>query len=169
MSETGKPHIGVIIGSARDARFADKPADWFMGLAGKLFAATGDGRTGYVTRVDCARAAAAALMNETGKKVLNVTGPTAVSQADVAAILSEEAGKDIPYVPMEANALVQAMVGNGMPEFMARVFVSFDQAIAQGYLEVVSDDLKALTGQAGQSVRDFLMANKGALLSPPQH
>ena len=35
MSETGKPRIGVIIGSARDARFADKPADWFLGLAGK--------------------------------------------------------------------------------------------------------------------------------------
>lgn len=30
MSETETPRIGVIIGSTRDARFADKPADWFM-------------------------------------------------------------------------------------------------------------------------------------------
>ncbi|MHA1127991.1 MAG: NADPH-dependent FMN reductase [Alphaproteobacteria bacterium] len=30
---TDKPRIGVIIGSARDARFADKPANWFVDLA----------------------------------------------------------------------------------------------------------------------------------------
>lgn len=136
---------------------------------GQLFAAAGEGRTGYVTRADCARAAAAALMNETGQKVLDITGPEAVSQGEIAAILSEIAGKEIPYVPMQAEDLVQAMVANGMPEFMARVFVSFDQAIAAGYLDVVSDDLKALTGRPGQTVRDFLMASREALLAPPQH
>ena len=47
---------------------------------------------------------------------------------------------------------------------MARVFVSFDEAIAQGYLDVASADLNALTGQPGQSVRDFLLANRAALL-----
>jgi len=35
MTETTKPRIGVIIGSTRDARFADKPASWFMDLAAK--------------------------------------------------------------------------------------------------------------------------------------
>ncbi|MHA1567335.1 MAG: NADPH-dependent FMN reductase [Alphaproteobacteria bacterium] len=34
MTQTDKPRIGVIIGSARDARFADKPANWFLKLAG---------------------------------------------------------------------------------------------------------------------------------------
>jgi len=72
-------------------------------------------------------------------------------------------------VPMEAEDLVQAMVGNGMPEFMARVFVSFDQAIAAGFLDVVSGDLEALTGKPGQSVRDFLTGNREALMVPPQH
>ena len=33
MTLTDKPRIGVIIGSARDARFADKPANWFVDLA----------------------------------------------------------------------------------------------------------------------------------------
>ncbi|MFC3530508.1 hypothetical protein ACFOMH_20290 [Paracoccus mangrovi] len=59
---------------------------------------------------------------------------------------------------------MQAMIANGLPEFMARVFVSFDEAIAQGYLDVASADLNALTGQPGQSVRDFLLANRAALL-----
>jgi NAD(P)H dehydrogenase (quinone) len=133
---------------------------------GKHFAAAADGRTGYVTRGDCARAAADALMYASGRQTLDITGPEAVSQAEVAAILSELSGKQIPYMPLPAKDLVQAMVGNGLPEFMARVFVSFDEAIAQGYLSVASDDLKTLTGTPGQSVRHFLTAHKAALLSP---
>lgn len=131
---------------------------------GKHFAAAADGRTGYVTRADCARAAAHALMKATGRQTLDITGPAALSQAEVAAILSEIAGKDIPYIPLPAEDLVKAMVDNGLSEFMARVFVSFDEAISQGYLDVASDDLNTLAGAPGQSVRDFLMAHKAALL-----
>ncbi|MBO6865211.1 MAG: SDR family oxidoreductase [Alphaproteobacteria bacterium] len=133
---------------------------------GKHFAAAAEGKTGYVTRADCARAAAAALMTATGRQTLEISGPQTISQAEVAAILSEIAGKDIPYIALPAEDLVQAMIGNGLPEFMARVFVSFDEAIAQGYLDVASDDLKTLTGQPGQPVRDFLLVNRAALLAP---
>ena len=135
---------------------------------GQLIAAAGDGRASYVTRADCARAAAAALMNATGREVLDITGPESIGQADIAALLSDIAGKDIPYVPMPAEDMVQAMIANGLPEFMARVFVSFDQAIAEGYLDVASDDLKTLTGKSGQSVTDFLTENRAVLLRAPQ-
>lgn len=131
---------------------------------GQHFAAAADGKTGYVTRADCARAAAAALMTARGKQTLDITGPAAVSQAEIAETLSGIAGKPIPYVALPTEDLVQAMIANGLPEFMARVFASFDEAIAQGYLDVASADLNTLTGQPGQSVRDFLLANRGALL-----
>lgn len=135
---------------------------------GTHFSAAADGKTGYVTRADCARAAAAALMKATGRETLDITGPETVSQAGVAAILSEIAGKEIPYVALPAEDLVQAMIANGLPEFMARVFASFDEAIAQGYLDVASGDLESLTGKPGQSVADFLAANRAALLQAPQ-
>jgi NAD(P)H dehydrogenase (quinone) len=106
-------------------------------------------------------------MQETGSSVLDITGPAAVSQGDIAAILSEISGKDIPYIPISTDDLVQAMIGAGLPEFMAKVFASFDEAMAKDYLSVATGDLKKLTGQAGQSVRDFLIANKAALLTPP--
>lgn len=133
---------------------------------GRHFAAAGDGATGYVTRADCARAAAHALMHATGRQTLDVTGPAAVSQAEVASILSDISGKQITYIPLPTEDLVQAMIGKGLPEFMARVFASFDEAIAQGYQAVASVDLKSLTGTPGQSVRDFLNARRDALLSP---
>ncbi|WP_420404169.1 SDR family oxidoreductase [Nisaea sp.] len=132
--------------------------------AGALYSAAGDGKAGYVTRADCARAAAAALFTETGSSVRDITGPAAVGQADIAAILSEATGKEIPYVPITRDALVAAMVGNGLPEFMADVFSSFDVAIAEGCLNVASGDVEELTGQKGQSVRDFLLANKAVLI-----
>lgn len=131
--------------------------------AGALYSAAGDGKAGYVTRSDCARAAAAALLTETGSSVRDITGPAAVSQADVAAILSEAAGKEIPYVPITRDALVDAMKQNGLSEFMADVFSSFDAAVAEGYLDVTSGDMEELTGHRGQSVRDFLLVNKAVL------
>jgi len=131
--------------------------------AGALYAAAGDGKAGYVTRADCARAAAAALLTETGSTVRDLTGPEAVSHDDIAAILSEVSGKQTPYVPITRDALVEAMVKNGLPEFMADVFSSFDVAIAKGNLDVASDDVEKLTGQKAQSVRDFLLANRPAL------
>lgn len=130
---------------------------------GALYAAAGDGKAGYATRADCARAAAAALLTETGSTLRDITGPAAVSHAEIAAILSEVAGKEIPYVPITRDALVEAMVKNGLPPFMADVFSSFDVAIAKGHLDVASDDVEKLTGQKPQSVRDFLLAHKSAL------
>ena len=64
--------------------------------AGALYAAAADGKAGYVTRADCARAAAAALLSETGSSIRDITGPEAVGHAEIAAILSEVAGKAIP-------------------------------------------------------------------------
>lgn len=134
--------------------------------AGALYAAAGDGKAGYVTRADCARAAAGALLAEAGSSVRDVTGPQAVTQTDIAQILSEIARKEIPYVPITRGALVAAMVENGLPEFMADVFSSFDVAIAEGYLDVTTSDVEELTGRKPQSVRDFLLANKAALTGP---
>jgi NAD(P)H dehydrogenase (quinone) len=160
IKQTGIPHTIL-----RDCLYTDlflMSAPQAIG-AGALYAAAGDGKAGYVTRADCARAAAAALLTETGSTVRDITGPEAVSHAEVAAILSEVAGKEIPYVPITRDALVEAMVRNGLPEFMADVFSSFDVAIAKGYMDVASDDVEALTGHKAQSVRDFLLASKSAL------
>jgi len=136
---------------------------------GKHFAAADDGRTGYVSRADCSRAAAAALIQETTSRVLDITGPGTMSQSDIAEIYSEIADKEIPYIPISTQDLSKALVGNGFTEFMADIFASFDTAIAGGFLDVATSDLQELTGSAGQSTRDFLIENKVYLLAPSQN
>jgi len=130
---------------------------------GQLFAAAADGKAGYVTREDCARAAAAALLRETETRTFDVTGPALVSHAELAAIYSEVSGKDVPYIPITVDDLAAAMIKNGLPEMMAKVFASFDVAIAEGYLEAQSTAVKDLTGQEPTNVRDYLVAHKAAL------
>ncbi|MBV1866649.1 MAG: SDR family oxidoreductase [Marinosulfonomonas sp.] len=133
---------------------------------GKHFTATGTGKTGYVTRQDCANAAAAALMNEASTRTLDITGPATVSHDQIAKFLSEITGTAIPHIAISDEDLQGAMVANGLPAFMAKVFASFDVAVDQGYLDVASGALEELTGKPGKSVLQFLKDNKAALTAP---
>jgi NAD(P)H dehydrogenase (quinone) len=132
---------------------------------GQLFAAAGDGKVGYVTREDCARAAAAALASSfEGRQVLDVTGPEALSQADIAAIASQLSGREITYVPLTFETLVDNMVNAGLPRPVAEAYASFDKGIAQGVLNVVSSAVQDLTGRAPTRVADFLAEHRATLL-----
>ncbi|WP_437997167.1 SDR family oxidoreductase [Sorangium sp. So ce185] len=134
---------------------------------GQLVAAAGDGKAGYVTREDCARAAAAALSGDfDGKRVLDITGPTAVSQGEIARIASELTGKPIAYVHVPREALEQGMQQAGVPAKAATLLASFDEAIARGTLDVATNAVEELTGRPAEDVRSFLARHKAALLAP---
>jgi len=64
---------------------------------GGLYGTAGDGRVAYVTRQDCAQAAAAALTATTTKnEILVFTGPRAVSDQKLVAIVCDVIGKPLP-------------------------------------------------------------------------
>ncbi|MDC0723121.1 NAD(P)H-binding protein [Nannocystis bainbridge] len=133
--------------------------------SGRLVHAAGDGAAGYVTREDCARAAAAALASaDTGSQVLDVTGPEAVTQAQLAGLLAEVTGRPVQAVNVSPAQLREGMIGHGLPPALAEVLVSFDRAIAQGTLAVVSGAVEGLTGRRPTSVREFLAAHRSALV-----
>ena len=133
---------------------------------GQLFSAAQDGKIGYITREDCAQAAAAALLSSfNGRKILNITGPDALSQSDLANLASEISGKPVTFVPLAAEVLIQNMVAAGLPQPMAELYASIDSATAQGQFETVSSDFEELTGSKPTAVSQFLTANRKALLS----
>ncbi|MEP7285435.1 MAG: SDR family oxidoreductase [Chloroflexota bacterium] len=132
---------------------------------GSLFSAAGQGKAGYVTREDCARVAAAALASSfTGRRTLDITGPEALSQADLAAIATTISGHPVTYIPLELEVLIQNMVAAGLPRPIAELYASFDTAIAQGKLDVVSTAIEDLTGRKPMRLADFLTAEREALL-----
>lgn len=137
--------------------------------SGTVANAIGDGKAAYITREDCARAAAAALAASfEGRRTLDITGPEAVSQQDVAALASQLSGKEIGYAPLDVETLVGFMTDAGMPRPVAEAYATFDTAIAQGEFAAVSSAVEDLTGRKPQRLADFLAAHRDALLKPAQ-
>ncbi len=135
---------------------------------GTLYSAAGNGKAGYVTREDCAHAAAAALAAPfDGRRTLNITGPAALSHTDVAAIVSRLSGKHIPYVALPVETLVKNMVAAGLPESFAAAYATFDVAIATGQLDMVSDTVEVLSKHKPIAAADFLAEYWKASIQQP--
>jgi NAD(P)H dehydrogenase (quinone) len=134
--------------------------------SGQIVDSRSNGRAAFVTREDCARAAAGALADRAaaGRRTLDVTGAEALTSDEVAAIVSEVVGKKIGHTSVPVDALVQGLVSHGLPKFAAEIYASFDVAIARGDLATVTGAVQTLTGSAPQRLRDFLAANRHALV-----
>ena len=121
---------------------------------------SGDGTISYVARADCAAAAAAVLAGDGHEgKAYDVTGPEALSGADLAALASELSGKPVAAAPVDDEAYVGILVEYaGLPEFIAQFLASFGRAAREGQLGLVSNDVEKLTGKPPQRFRDLLQA-----------
>ena len=129
-----------------------------------LFGAGGEGKAAYVSREDCALAAASALDSDRFvNSMIDVSGPRALSYKDVAALASEILGVPIAYHDLSAEDFSKALVESGLPEQWANLYVSFDLAIKQGELSIPSSGVKSLTGKNPKDIREFIIENKKSL------
>jgi NAD(P)H dehydrogenase (quinone) len=132
---------------------------------GTLFHAAGAGRRAFVTREDCAAAAAAALLGAKGKRIYDISGPAALSGDELAAFYAKLAGKPVSAQAVPAEGLMAGLAAAGVPGEMADVLARFDTDTAKGYLGIVTGDIAVLTGRPPQSVEDFLIVNRAALVA----
>lgn len=131
--------------------------------SGQLFDATaGKGRS-YVTRADAARAAAGALLSAEGKSIHDVTGPAAITQAELAALFTELSGKPVTRIGLSADELRGGMIAAGLPTGLADIMVAFDRDAADGYHAVVTDTVERFSGRKPQALAEFLAENRAAL------
>jgi NAD(P)H dehydrogenase (quinone) len=114
---------------------------------GKATVTDTDARIGYVTREDCATAAAAVLSSPGHEnRAYDITGPELVGPREIAAAASAVAGKPIELVPADPNAS------------------GTRRAFGGPSIAVVSEDVAKLTGRAAASVRALFEAHRGELL-----
>jgi NAD(P)H dehydrogenase (quinone) len=133
--------------------------------SGQLFSAAGEGGAAYVTREDCARTAAAALLSgETKSRTLDVTGPEVVSFRELAHITSEITGRPVQYIPVTLEERKQQFIAAGIPPMYAEIMVSSQLAMARGKMGPSSNTVKELTGRAPMSVAEFLSSKREALM-----
>jgi NAD(P)H dehydrogenase (quinone) len=130
---------------------------------GTLFAAAQGGAVGYVSREDCARAAAAVLASSGHEgAIYDITGQYAYTQAEIAGELSKAVGHPIDYVALSDEELQQGMIANGLPAHVAAFIVGMERGIRLGALDVVSRAVATLTGTPPESLPDFLARHRSA-------
>ena len=133
---------------------------------GQLVTNAAGGRTAYVSRDDCAAAAAAVLASPGHENTsYDITGPQSVSAEELAALAGEIAGQEIEVVHVDDDAFVAGLTGAGVPEEAARLYASFGASTRDGFLESVSSAVEDLTGEAPRSLRTVLTAASGELVA----
>jgi uncharacterized protein YbjT (DUF2867 family) len=122
---------------------------------GRLYAPAGRARIAMIDPRDvgAAVAAAASTAGHAGTHV--VTGPEAITYAQVAAELGAATGRDVRYVEVDDEQARQAMVHAGVPDVAARQIVAVFAMLRRGAAEPVTDTVEALTGRRPRGFAAF--------------
>jgi len=132
---------------------------------GKLVSATQSQGRSYVSREDCARTAATALLDATGKAIYDVTGPASITHDEIASILSRLSGRSIQHVDVKPDEVEKGLLAAGIPQFAARSVRELDEETSRGYQAIVTSTVTNLTGRVPMSVEEFLRAAVPALIA----
>ena len=123
---------------------------------GRLYAPAGEAQIAMIDPRDVGAVAAAMLSNpgHEGQTYL-LTGPRAITYAQVAAGLSAATASTVEFVDVPGDAARQAMIGDGMPGFVADQIVRMFGMLRQGVAAQVSPDVETLTGSAPRDFASF--------------
>jgi NAD(P)H dehydrogenase (quinone) len=132
--------------------------------SGTLVTNEGDGRVAYISRDDCAAAAAAVLTTDGHDgRIYDITGAEPLTPADVAGLYGELGGRPVEVVHVDDDAYAAGLVEHaGLPRPVAEVYATFGTGTRLGYSAPVSDTVLQLTGRAPKPVRDVLAAGIAA-------
>ena len=129
--------------------------------SGTFYINAGDARISMADTRDVAAVAAVAL-TEPGHAgaAYDITGPEALSYADVAAKLTSAMGRRITYIGAPDEAVRQALLGVGLNEWFANALVGLYQDYRRsgtdGYAAQVTGTIQRLTGRPARSLDDLL-------------
>lgn len=127
--------------------------------SGRLVTNAGAGATAYVTREDCAAAAAAVLTQDGHEDVAyDITGPEALGSADLAALAREIGGRDVELVDVDDAAFAAGLRAAGLPDAAAELVTSFGAATRGGFLAGVTSAVADLTGRKPTALAEVVRA-----------
>lgn len=126
---------------------------------GAVIGSAGEGRFSWAARADYAAAAVVVLTGTGhGGKTYELAGDSGFTLADLAAEISRQTGKTIPFVPLPEADYAAALIGAGLPEAFAHSLASWDVATSRGALLDDGGQLSALIGRPTQSLADAVKA-----------
>ena len=117
----------------------------------------GAGKTSWVDGRDVGEAAAVALTSPGHEgKAYDLTGPEALSDAEVTALFSKATGKTITYFDVPESAAREAMAGMHTPSWLIDGFMELHGIIKNGYAAAVASDLEKVLGHTPRTFARYL-------------
>lgn len=159
LKESGIPHTILRNGWYTENYTGSIPA---AVAAGAFIGSARDGKISSATRSDFAEAAAVVLVGEGHVgKVYELGGDEAYTLKDLAAEISKQVGKTIPYNNLSEAEYADTLTSMGLPEGLAKAFASFDTGAAHDDL---FNDGKVLSQLIGRPTTSLSEAVKAALV-----
>jgi uncharacterized protein YbjT (DUF2867 family) len=123
---------------------------------GAIRTAAEDGRVAMVDARDVAAVAIDALTGYGDDGcTYTLTGPHAVTFDQVAATLSRETGTSVRHLRVAPDAVRAALEHNGVAPWFARDMAKLQSMLATGYEDVVTNDVRTVTGTAPRTLDEF--------------
>ncbi len=124
---------------------------------GAVIGSAGEGRFASAARRDYADAAVAALLaDDLDGRTVELAGDASFTLGELAAEISRQTGRTIPYVHMTESDYAGALVEAGLPAPVAGAYAAFDTATAGGALASSDRSLSRLIGRPTTAVKDFV-------------
>jgi NAD(P)H dehydrogenase (quinone) len=132
--------------------------DAMVGADGVIRGPAAEGRVAAVSRADIARTATAVLRDVGAhrNRTYQLTGPEALTLADVARILSVARGTEVVYHDETVPEAYESRRSWGAPDWLVDAWVSTYTAIAHGEMARVSEDITAVTGRPPLGLAEWL-------------
>jgi uncharacterized protein YbjT (DUF2867 family) len=130
---------------------------------GVVRAATGDGRRAFIHSDDIAAVATKALTTrEYDGESIPITGPEALSFAEVTARLGSAIGKPLTFQPISDEEARQRYAVGGASSLETEAHVSLWRAIREGRLANITDIVERILGRKPIAIDQWAMENAAA-------
>jgi uncharacterized protein YbjT (DUF2867 family) len=126
---------------------------------GAFYSTIGEGKVAMVDEEDVAEVAAKILTEDghEGKKYV-LTGPRALSYPDVADALAKKLGKSVKYIDIDPAQAKQAMIGVGMPDWVADFVNDLRELEKSGGASGPTQDIQKLLGRQPRALEAIIDA-----------
>jgi len=116
--------------------------------AGVFIGSAGEGKISSAARADFAEAIAVVITGEGHQdKIYELSGDESYTLAELAAEISKQTGKTIPYNNLQETAYADVLKSFGLPEMFADAIASWDTGASKGDLFDESHQLSKLIGK----------------------
>src|SRR5215831_8408415 len=126
---------------------------------GRFFASAGDAPVSIVDVRDIAAIATTALTEERHEgRTYDITGPEALTHAEMASVFTTVLGRPVLYVDLPEAAVRDGLLRFGFPEWQADGLIEDYAHYRRGEASAVSTSVEDVTGQRPSSFRQFVQA-----------